>query len=309
MSPFWQEWTELQQLLLGKAAAILAVLILATIARWLLHRAINKVVRTVATRGVEPGQERPARRSRSLRVLRRATGVDHERHGQRVDTVGSLLRSIVTFIITLITILTIMSIIGLPLGPVLASAGVGGIALGFGAQALVKDFLSGVFMIFEDQYGVGDVIDTGEAIGTVEEVGLRVTRLRDTNGVVWYIRNGEIVRIGNRSQGWSTATIDTSVSYAESAEKVIGIIKDVGTDFAADPQWHERIIEAANVVGVESIVGTTMTIRTFVKCLPNEHFGVQRELRERIKAALDAAGVAPPPPPLVGGPGTMGGRP
>lgn len=205
MSPFWQEWTELQQLLLGKAAAILAVLILATIARWLLHRAINKVVRTVATRGVEPGQERPARRSRSLRVLRRATGVDHERHGQRVDTVGSLLRSIVTFIITLITILTIMSIIGLPLGPVLASAGVGGIALGFGAQALVKDFLSGVFMIFEDQYGVGDVIDTGEAIGTVEEVGLRVTRLRDTNGVVWYIRNGEMTTVGNATQAATSA--------------------------------------------------------------------------------------------------------
>ncbi len=134
---------------------------------------------------------------------------------------GAILKSTSTFAISAMAILTVMGLLGLPLGPLLASAGVGGVALGFGAQSLVKDFLSGIFMIVEDQYGVGDVIDTGEAIGTVEDVTLRVTRLRDGNGVVWYIRNGEIVRIGNRSQGWSTAVVDTAVAYDEDIDRAI----------------------------------------------------------------------------------------
>ena len=124
---------------------------------------------------------------------------------------GAILKSTSTFVIFTLALLTVMATVGLPLGPLLASAGVGGVALGFGAQSLVKDFLSGIFMILEDQYGVGDVIDTGEAVGTVEDVTLRVTRLRDASGIVWYVRNGEIVRIGNRSQGWSTALVDIPV--------------------------------------------------------------------------------------------------
>lgn len=258
---------------------ILAIVVLALVTRWLVHRAIGRVVRAATDQN---------------RIRR-------ERQSQRVSTLGSLLKSIVTFVLALVTVLTIMAIVGLPLGPVLASAGVGGVALGFGAQSLVKDFLSGVFMILEDQYGVGDVIDTGEAIGTVEEVGLRVTRLRDHTGVVWYIRNGEIVRIGNRSQGWSLAVIDMTVSYRENAEHVIGIIETVAHAFDDDPAWAGRVLEEPNVVGVESIVGTTMTIRTVAKCATGEQFAVQRELRERIKNALDEAGVQPPPLPPVGG--------
>ena len=261
----------------GAPLKILITLVAAVIVRALLVRAIGGFVERAASG--------------------RLTG---ERHRQRMLTLGSLLRSIVTFTVSAIAILTVMAIIGIPLGPLLASAGVGGVALGFGAQSLVKDFLSGVFMILEDQYGVGDVIDTGEAIGTVEEVSLRVTRLRDAQGVVWYVRNGEIIRIANRSQGWSTATVDASVSYAENALHVIEIIEEVAREFDADPQWADRLLEKPDVVGVESISGTTMTIRTFAKCAPNQNFAVQRELRERIKAALDAAGVAPPPPPVLG---------
>ena len=124
---------------------------------------------------------------------------------------------------------------------------------GFGAQSLVKDFLSGIFMILEDQYGVGDVIDTGEAIGTVEEVTLRVTRLRDASGVVWYIRNGEIVRIGNKSQGWSTAIVDIPVAYAENIERVIPLIRDVVTSHGRDAGVEGAPLEEPQVVGVESI--------------------------------------------------------
>ncbi|MFN2318958.1 MAG: mechanosensitive ion channel family protein [Dermatophilaceae bacterium] len=286
----WVDWSGIQQWLLTAGLRIVAVIVLAVVARWLLHRGIARVVEAVTDRNARKDVERPER----------AAVLSPDRHNQRVHTLGSLLRSVVTFTIATLAVLTVMALIGLPLGPLLASAGVGGVALGFGAQSLVKDFLSGIFMIFEDQYGVGDVIDTGEATGTVEEVGLRVTRLRDPSGVVWYIRNGEIVRIGNRSQGWSTATVDASVSYAESAEHVIGLIEEVSRAFYADPDWADRLLEEPDVVGVESIIGTTMTIRTFAKCAPNQHFSVQRELRERIKAALDEAGIAPPPPPILG---------
>jgi small conductance mechanosensitive channel len=282
------EFATVQEWLVTVGLRIVLVIVAAIVGRWLLHRTIARVVQTVTARNKRADDERPERAT-----------VSPDRQNQRISTLGSLLRSITTFAIASIAVLTVMALLGLPLGPLLASAGVGGVALGFGAQSLVKDFLSGVFMIFEDQYGVGDVIDTGEAIGTVDEVGLRVTRLRDANGVVWYIRNGEVIRIGNRSQGWSVATVDTTVSYAENAERVIALIERVAHELDADPAWRTKLLEEPNVVGVESIVGTTMTIRTFAKCAANEHFGVQRELRERIKAALDEAGVQPPPPTLA----------
>ncbi len=290
-------WDRLVTWVIGDGLRVLRTLVLALVVRWLAHRAINRVVGLMTSKSVE----KVGSSGRAGRVLAQAAGLAHERHVQRVNTLGSLLRSVVTFVVTLIAVLTVMALVGLPLGPLLASAGVGGVALGFGAQSLVKDFLSGVFMIFEDQYGVGDVIDTGEAIGTVEEVGLRVTRLRDANGVVWYIRNGEIVRIGNRSQGWSTATVDIPVSYAENAERVIALIKGVVAEFDADPAWSDQLLEEPEVVGVESIAGQTMTIRTVAKCAPNQNYAVQRELRERIKDALDAAGVKAPPGIPFGG--------
>ena len=162
-------------------------------------------------------------------------------------------------------------------------------------------------MILEDQYGVGDVIDTGEAIGTVEEVTLRITRLRDANGVTWYVRNGEIIRIGNRSQGFATAIVDMPVSYAESVERVVGVIRETATAMGQDPDWADKFIEEPQVLGVESIVGMTMTIRTIAQCVPGENFAVQREMRERLKAALDAADVKAPPLGPFGGP--VGGPP
>jgi small-conductance mechanosensitive channel len=182
---------------------------------------------------------------------------------------GAILKSTSTFIIFAIALLTIMATLSLPLGPLLASAGVGGIALAFGAQSLVKDVLSGIFMILEDQYDVGDVIDTGEAIGTVEDVTLRVTKVRDASGVVWYIRNGEIVRIGNRSQGWSTAVVDIQVSYNESLDIVLPLIREVAHGLDGAPEWRARLLEEPVVARVESMVGGVITIRIIAKCAPN----------------------------------------
>ena len=180
-------WDRLVTWVIGDGLRVLLTLVLALVVRWLAHRAINRVVGLMTSKSVE----KVGSSGRAGRVLAQAAGLAHQRHVQWVNTLGSLLRSVVTFVVTLIAVLTVMALVGLPLGPLLASAGVGGVALGFGAQSLVKDFLSGVFIIMEDQYGVGDVIDTGEAIGTVEECRPAGTRLRDANGVVWYIRNGE----------------------------------------------------------------------------------------------------------------------
>jgi small conductance mechanosensitive channel len=277
---------------------ILLTLVLAVVALWVLRRLIDRVVDTMTSRSAQ----RLAESGRAGRAIAAATGLADERQRQRVETVASLLRSIVTFVVVTLAVLTIMALLGIPLGPLLASAGVAGVALGFGAQSLVKDFLAGVFMIMEDQYGVGDVIDTGEAVGTVEEVTLRITRLRDAAGVTWYVRNGEIIRIGNTSQGYATAIVDMPVSYAENVERVLAVVRDTATAMGEDPAWEERFVEPPEVLGVESIVGSTMTIRILARCVPGENFAVQRELRERLKVALDEAGVQAPPLSAFGGP-------
>ena len=288
--------------LVAPSLTIVGTLAGALLLRWLLHRAIDRVVSTALTRAARNESQTPRR---ATRILAQATGLDEERKTQRAATMGAILKSTSTFVIFTLALLTVMATVGLPLGPLLASAGVGGVALGFGAQSLVKDFLSGVFMILEDQYGVGDVIDTGEAIGTVEDVTLRVTRLRDASGVVWYVRNGEIVRIGNRSQGWSTAVVDIPVGYSESLDTVLPLIRTVVHELDESEDWKMRLLEEPVVAGVESMVGGVVTVRIIAKCAPNESFPVSREIRERVKAAFDQAGIRAPQvaPPYGAGPG------
>ena len=259
--------------------------------RWVLHRAIDRVADGALTRAAAHASQT---RRRTSRVLSQATGLDEARRTQCAATMGSILKSTSTFVIFAIALLTIMATLSLPLGPLLASAGVGGIALAFGAQTLVKDVLSGIFMILKDQYGVGDVIDTGEAIGTVEEVTLRVTRVRDASEVVWYIRDGEIVKIGNRSLGWSTAVVDIQVSCTESLDTVLPLVREVAHELDHAPEWTTHLLEEPVVAGAESMVGAVITIRVIAKCAPNENFPVSREIRERVKAAFDAAGIRAP---------------
>jgi Small-conductance mechanosensitive channel len=290
------------QPLIGPSLTIAGTLVGAILLRWVLHRAVDRIVANALTRAARNETQTPRR---ATRILAQATGLDEERKTQRAATMGAILKSSSTFVIFTLALLTVMATVGLPLGPLLASAGVGGVALGFGAQSLVKDFLSGIFMILEDQYGVGDVIDTGEAIGTVEDVTLRVTRLRDPSGIVWYVRNGEIVRIGNRSQGWSTAVVDIPVGYSESLETVLPLIRKVVHELDDSEDWKTRLLEEPVVAGVESMIGGVVTVRVIAKCAPNESFPVSREIRERVKAAFDGAGIRAPQvmPPYGGGPG------
>lgn len=183
--------------LLARPAAILTIIVLAAVIRFVLHRLIRRLAHQAAGSTV-PGVLAKGRGQRFLQ----SGALLSERRKQRSETMASVLRSVTTGVIASVALLTVLDVIGLPIAPLLASAGIVGVAVGFGAQTLVKDFLSGIFLILEDQFGVGDLIDTGMGtVGTVEAVGLRVTRLRDDKGVVWYLRNGEILKVGNHSQG------------------------------------------------------------------------------------------------------------
>lgn len=286
---------DLRDGLAGPWGQVIVIVVAAIGVRWIVHRAIN--------RGMTAMRNRPRSDDNDTATAARwraAAGLDDERRRQRAATVGSLLKSVTTVTVVVIAALTVAAQLGIQLAPLMASAGVAGVALGFGAQSLVKDFLSGIFMIVEDQYGVGDVIDTGEAVGTVEEVSLRITRLRDANGAIWYVRNGEIVRVANRSQGWSTALVDVPVAYASSVTEVTRVLKKVVSDLAADTEWGSKLIEEPTVAGVESVAAGAMTFRIIAKTVANEHFAVGRELRERAVVALEEAGIHGPPLPTGG---------
>jgi len=188
----------------------------------------------------------------------------------------------------------ILAEFGINLGPVLASAGIIGVALGFGAQNLVKDFLSGIFMMLEDQYGVGDVVDVGPASGTVETVGLRVTTLRDINGTVWYVRNGEISRVGNSSQGFAVAVVDVPLGYGANVDRATEIIDQVAREVTAAEPTVADVIEPPEVLGVEKVTPDGLTVRLTVKVRPGRQWAVQRVLRARIMTAIEDAGIEPP---------------
>ena len=295
--PHWLKTTALPH-----AIRIVVILVIAAVVRYVLVRAVGRLIR----RSVDSRLADRLGESRATRVLASATGALSDRRRQRTETLGSVLRSIITGVVFGIALLMVLADVGLQLGPVLASAGVVGVALGFGAQNLVKDFLSGTFMLLEDQYGVGDLVDVGEATGTVEEVTLRITKLRDPSGVAWYVRNGEITRVANKSQGWSTGVIDLPIAYSENVDRALRIIRDVVAQVYADPKWDGVLLEEPTVAGVEQITGSTVTLRVFAKTAPNEQWGVQREIRERVKEAFDEAGVRAPVlfPPVPGAPST-----
>jgi small conductance mechanosensitive channel len=209
-----------------------------------------------------------------------------------------------------IALLMILGELGIQLAPLLASAGIVGLAIGFGAQTLVKDMIAGLFMLLEDQYGVGDIVDLGEASGTVEAVGLRTTSIRDGMGVLWHIRNGEVVRVGNKSQGWGVVVIDLPIGFAR-VDTATEALNAAAQEMAADPQWSEKMMGTPEVLGVEQLTVDGAILRTTVKASADAQASVTRELRNRLTAALAVAGVARTMsagrvylrPPTEGGPG------
>ncbi|MDH6140952.1 MULTISPECIES: mechanosensitive ion channel family protein [Kitasatospora] len=272
----WESWIDGT---LRIVVIVLLGLVLRTVVRKLIDQLIHRM-----TREAEHSDTDTSSRLGGLLV-------NPERRSQRAAAIGSVLRSVASFSIMGTASLMVLSEVGVDLAPLLASAGVAGVALGFGARNLVTDFLSGVFMIMEDQYGVGDEIDMGVATGTVLEVGLRVTKLRGDSGEIWYIRNGEVKRIANMSQGWSTATVDVQVGYREDLDKVEALILTAAEAFAKESPWDELLWEPVEVLGVESVSADTVVLRVQAKTMPSKAQLVTRALRGRLKAVFDGAGI------------------
>ncbi|HXP58216.1 MAG TPA: mechanosensitive ion channel family protein [Streptosporangiaceae bacterium] len=212
-----------------------------------------------------------------------------ERRHQRSHALGSILRNAASVTIFTIAVTIGLGDLGVNLAPVLASAGVVGIAVGFGAQNLVRDFLAGIFMLMEDQYGVGDVINIGDATGTVEAVSLRTTRLRDINGVVWHIRNGALEKVGNESQGWARAVVDVPAPPELDLADTRKIMEQAAATMWHERRWRKLMLEKPEVWGVQAITDTQVTMRVAAKTLPLRQYEAGRELRERVVSAIDLA--------------------
>lgn len=274
----WSTW-------LAIGLRVLLILVIAVVLRVVVRRAITKLVDRMSRTGqaVDGG---------TLGGLL----VNAERRRQRSQAIGSVLRSVASFLIMGTAALMILGTFQINLAPLLASAGVAGVAIGFGARNLVTDFLSGVFMILEDQYGVGDSIDAGVASGEVIEVGLRVTKLRGENGAIWYLRNGEVKRIGNLSQGWATAGVDVTVRSDEDLDRVKATLNQVAEKMGKEEPWNEFLWSPIEVLGLDSVLLESMVVRVSAKTMPGKSLTVERELRWRIKQAFDARGI-----PIVGG--------
>lgn len=273
------------------ALRMVLIVVLAYIAQRLAKRLIRRLVRSMQEEGVER-----LGKMRSRAPLADTRPVNLARATMRTETIGGVLRSLATFTVWAIAVLMILGEVGVSLGPLIAGAGIVGVALGFGAQQLVQDFLSGIFMLLEDQYGIGDYIDTGEAEGTVEGISLRTTRLRDVYGIVWHVPNGEIRRVGNHSQEYARALLDIGIAYGSDIDRAAAIMKREVDRMAADEAWSEKILEEGEIWGVQDLGDSAVLIRMVVKVAPLTQWPVMRELRRRIKYAFDREDVEIPFP-------------
>lgn len=266
-------------------ATVIAVVIGAIVLRWVLQFSVRRIVHRVVTgvkksQGVELTQELSASPLTAVRVV------------QRTRTLGNVFGNLITAVIVIVALLIIINItvpnVTGAFALITAALGAG---LGFGAQSLIKDILNGLFMVAEDQFGVGDIIDVGEASGVVESVGIRVTSIRSVDGTLWWVRNGEILRVGNMSQGWARAVIDLPVPYQADLDEVTATVLETATKMSESGEWRRKIMAKPEIWGVESISAEATVLRLVVKTRPSEQWGVARELRARLKSSLDATGV------------------
>jgi small conductance mechanosensitive channel len=277
----------------GKPLTIVAIILAAAILNRLARRAIRRGLRRLASGGL---RERigAARRRTPISMIDTDAHEVSVRSTQRVEALSTVLRSVASFAIWTVAAFMVMGEFGINLGPLIAGAGIIGVALGFGSQSLVRDFLSGIFILVEDQYGVGDTVDLGEATGVVEVVSLRTTRVRSVDGTVWHVPNGTIARVGNKSQHWSRALLDVQVAYGTDISHARKVIKGV-----ADDVWREKsgwVIEEPELWGVEELGPHGVTIRLVMKTQPSQQWDVSRLVRERLKEAFDAEGIEIPFP-------------
>jgi small conductance mechanosensitive channel len=269
---FWQQWQT--------PIRIVAILLGTVIARWALLISVSRVLKQVesGTNGKLAGAE-----------TRGQSPISKARVIQRAKTLASVMSNLITWSLLLFAVGAVLGELGVAVGALVASAGILGAALGFGAQSLVKDLINGLFIIFEDQFGVGDSVDLGEARGVIENVGLRVTQVRDVNGVLWYVRNGEIIRVGNQSQGWSRVILDIPLSYKVNIDKARAAILEAATELVKDSSFAKRMLGQPEIWGIESVTADQVVMRLVQQVGPQDADEVARELRLRIKNKLDSA--------------------
>lgn len=269
---------------LGIVIVIVVCALLAWVLRWLIRRVVDRIVRGAKSKA-KVDDTRALERSplASVRLV------------QRTRTLGSILHNITNTTIVIVAIILIVNVIDPALlgSFALISAAIGA-GLGFGAQNIVKDVLNGILIVAEDQVGIGDVVDVGLATGVVEFVSVRVTHVRDVNGTLWYVRNGEITRIGNMSQGWSRVVVDIGLPTDIDVDEVERALLDTAEQLAGDPRWRSRIIDAPEVWGLESIEGDTLSIRLVLRAKPSAKDDVARELRMRLRHTVHELGLELP---------------
>jgi moderate conductance mechanosensitive channel len=277
---------------IGKPLTALFIAFVAWLVSKLVRRWIRKAINRVADADTDAA-------GRALeRVGVGAVVIQDPRRAARARSITTVVTSTVTVFIWVIAVLMIVGELGIDLGPLIAGAGIAGIALGFGAQNLVKDCVAGLFMLIEDQYGIGDAVDLGVASGSVEKITLRTTVARGQDGTVWHVPNGEIRRVGNRSKLWSVAVLDVVVAYDADLTAARDVIADVAARVTGSEAFAGDVLEAPEVLGVEAVSADGVTLRLLVKTEPGAQFRLQRALREAIKDGLDTAGVdvLPVPP-------------
>jgi moderate conductance mechanosensitive channel len=260
------------EVLLASALRVAGAVAVAAVLWWVLRLVVRRIERSL-------GQPQPG----SLTVSE-----------QRTRTLVGLLRSVGRVIICVVLLFMLMSAVGLDLGPLLAGAGVVGLAISFGAQSLVKDVISGLFILIENQFGVGDVVRIEGVSGAVERMTLRVVALRDVHGVVHIVPNGQITKVSNLTRTWARVVLDVGVAYREDTDRVVQVMREVGEELWVDEDWRPLLVEAPEVPGIESFDTSAVTIRMTAKTLPLKQWDTARELRRRLKRRFDREGIETP---------------
>lgn len=279
MPPFLVTGDDVTDWLAGDGARIGIIIVAALVADFALHRIVPRLIK--------------------LPVRRQMKGGEEEEIEQRIHTLANVFTTAGRTLIILITALTLLPLAGISIGPLLAGAGIAGIAIGFGAQSLVKDIISGLFILFDDQYSRGDVVTVGGVTGLVEDVGLRRTVLRDLDGIVHYVPNGQIGVASNFTQEFSRINMNIAVSYSEDIDHVMGVIDRVGEQLAADPAWAPFIIAAPKSLRVDAFSDAGVEIKIVGETKPIKQWDVMGEFRKRLKKAFDEEGIEIPYPHRV----------
>lgn len=264
---------------LGGAATTLLRVTLIVVAAWVLIAVLQRAIRTL--------RERIASR------------MDDRESAKRAETLGRVFRYLASVVVSLIAAMLVLAELGVSVAPILGAAGVVGLAVGFGAQSLVKDFFTGFFIILENQIRQGDVVKIGDHAGSVEVVTLRYVQLRDYDGNVHYVPNGHISTVINMTRGFSNAVMDIGVAYRENVDEVMGVMRGVAATLREDPGFEHKILAELEIAGVESLADSAVVIRCRFRTLPLEQWGVKREYLRRVKAAFDEHGIEIPYPHMT----------